>query len=87
MKNETDLFLVLLRKVVLNSFLNPYGIYYGSELVNELFVRKPIEVKVLLSRDCDGCTLQLFECTNRYKKAARGDKVYCPDGTVHLIDS
>jgi hypothetical protein len=29
----------------------------------------------------------LFECKQRYKKTSVGEKVYCPDGTVHLIDS
>lgn len=39
----------------------------------------------MLSRDCDGCS-KLKECSQRYKKAVKGDKVYCPDGTAHLID-
>ena len=39
----------------------------------------------MLSRDCDGCCM-LKECSVRYKKALKGDKVYCPDGTAHLID-
>jgi len=39
----------------------------------------------MLSRDCDGCS-QLKGCSVRYKKAAEHDKVYCPDGTAHLID-
>ncbi len=39
----------------------------------------------MLSRDCDGC-IKLKECSKRYQKARRGDKVYCPDGTAHLID-
>lgn len=39
----------------------------------------------MLSRDCDGCS-KLKECSRRYKKAVKGDKVYCPDGTAHLID-
>ncbi len=39
----------------------------------------------MLSRDCDGCS-KLKECSQRYQKAAKGDKVYCPDGTAHLID-
>jgi hypothetical protein len=39
----------------------------------------------MLSRDCDGCP-KLKECSTRYKKTRKGDKVYCPDGTAHLID-
>jgi hypothetical protein len=39
----------------------------------------------MLSRDCDGCS-KLKECSKRYQKAVKGDKVYCPDGTAHLID-
>jgi hypothetical protein len=42
-------------------------------------------VTELLSRDCDGCPL-LRECSQRYQKVKKGEKVYCPDGTVHLID-
>ncbi len=42
--------------------------------------------KEMLSRDCDGCS-KLKECSKRYQKAVKGDKVYCPDGTAHLIDS
>lgn len=40
----------------------------------------------MLSRDCDGCSNQK-ECVKRFHKAGKGDKVYCPDGTVHLIDA
>jgi hypothetical protein len=40
----------------------------------------------MLSRDCDGCS-NLKECSKRYHRAIEGDKVYCPDGTAHLIDS
>jgi hypothetical protein len=39
----------------------------------------------MISRDCDGCAL-LKGCSKRYQKAQKGDKVYCPDGTAHLID-
>ncbi len=42
--------------------------------------------KRMLSRDCDGCSM-LKECSVRYKKTLKGDKVYCPDGTAHLIDN
>jgi uncharacterized Zn finger protein (UPF0148 family) len=40
----------------------------------------------MLSRDCDGCKLQLFECKRRFAKVEMGEKVYCPDGTAHLVD-
>jgi len=39
----------------------------------------------LLSRDCDGCS-QMKACSRRYFIAEKGDKVYCPDGTAHLVD-
>lgn len=39
----------------------------------------------MLSRDCDGCE-SMKECKKRYQKAHKGDKVYCADGTAHLID-
>ena len=45
-----------------------------------------IEVTEMLSRDCDGCELQLFECKRRFSKVKIGEKVYCPDGTAHLVD-
>lgn len=39
----------------------------------------------MLSRDCDGCT-QLHVCNGRYQLVKKGEKVYCPDGTAHLVD-
>jgi hypothetical protein len=39
----------------------------------------------MLSRDCDGCS-QLRLCNKRYRKVAKDGKVYCPDGTAHLVD-
>lgn len=39
----------------------------------------------MLSRDCDGCS-QLKSCKIRYESVKKGEKVYCPDGTVHLVD-
>ncbi len=39
----------------------------------------------MLSRDCDGCS-QLKACNKRYGKVTKGEKVYCPDGTAHLVD-
>ena len=40
----------------------------------------------MISRDCDGCGLQK-PCIKRYRKVTEGEKVYCPDGTVHLVDN
>jgi hypothetical protein len=40
----------------------------------------------LLSRNCDGCSRMQLECKQRFGKACLGDKVYCPDGTAHLVD-
>ena len=39
----------------------------------------------MLSRDCDGCS-QFKACGIRYSKVGKGEKVYCPDGTAHLVD-
>jgi hypothetical protein len=39
----------------------------------------------MLSRDCDGCGLR-NHCGIRYQRAGVGEKVYCADGTAHLID-
>ncbi|MGD0995287.1 MAG: hypothetical protein ABR909_07165 [Candidatus Bathyarchaeia archaeon] len=40
----------------------------------------------MLSRDCDGCT-QLHVCSGRYQLVKKDGKVYCPDGTTHLVDA
>jgi hypothetical protein len=39
----------------------------------------------MLSRDCDGCS-QLITCSKRYQRVNKGEKVYCSDGTAHLVD-
>jgi hypothetical protein len=39
----------------------------------------------MLSRDCDGCP-QLKVCSRRYQTVNKGEKVYCQDGTAHLVD-
>jgi hypothetical protein len=41
---------------------------------------------MLLSRDCGGCS-QKKTCGQRYRRVQSGEKVYCPDGSVHLVDS
>jgi hypothetical protein len=44
-----------------------------------------LEAKKLLSRDCNGCS-QLHMCSERYRRVNKNEKVYCPDGTAHLVD-
>ncbi len=39
----------------------------------------------MLSRDCDGCS-GMEKCKLYYFALRKGDKVFCPDGTIHLID-
>jgi hypothetical protein len=41
--------------------------------------------KQVLSRDCDGCEM-LHMCSERYRRVGKDEKVYCPDGTAHLVD-
>jgi hypothetical protein len=41
----------------------------------------------MLSKNCDGCSNQLHLCKQRYCRVIVGEKVYCPDGTAHLVDS
>ena len=41
--------------------------------------------KRMLSRDCDGCA-QLKMCSRRFRAVSKGEKVYCQDGTAHLVD-
>lgn len=41
----------------------------------------------MLSRDCDGCGLRILGgCETRYRTVTVGEKVYCPNGEVHLVD-
>jgi hypothetical protein len=54
----------------------------GSELIALKELRGD---KKVLSRDCDGCS-QMKACCKRYSKVGKGEKVYCPDGTAHLVD-
>ncbi|MCW4009571.1 MAG: hypothetical protein NWF05_02995 [Candidatus Bathyarchaeota archaeon] len=39
----------------------------------------------MLSRDCDGCS-QMKACSKRYRNVGKSEKVYCADGTAHLVD-
>lgn len=42
----------------------------------------------MLSRDCDGCMGRIiFGCERRYHLVKVGEKVYCPSGEAHLVDS
>jgi hypothetical protein len=59
-------------------------------LVIEYIVRFNIQRGVfakMLSRDCDGCSRMMLECKQRFGKVNVGEKVFCPDGTAHLVDS
>jgi hypothetical protein len=38
-----------------------------------------------LSKDCEGCGLRR-DCTRRFRTVHLDGKVYCPDGTAHLVD-
>ena len=40
----------------------------------------------MLSRSCDGCAV-MRDCKERYRKVGYLEKVYCPDGTAHLVDT
>lgn len=66
-----------------------YNIYFIFIIsictILQLFLDQVEVKKSMLSRDCGGCTAYK-ECSKRYRKAKVGDKVYCADGTVHLID-
>ncbi len=39
----------------------------------------------MLSRDCDGCS-NMKQCNKRFNDIEVWEKVYCPDGTAHLVD-
>jgi len=40
----------------------------------------------MLSRDCDGCSV-MQQCKERFQRVGKDEKVYCPDGTAHLVDT
>lgn len=40
---------------------------------------------MMLSRNCDGCPL-MRKCEQRYANVRKGEFVYCPDGSRHLVD-
>ena len=44
-----------------------------------------MEEERMLSRDCDACS-QMFDCKRRFQRVTKGEKVFCPDGTAHLVD-
>ncbi|WP_343381564.1 hypothetical protein [Candidatus Bathycorpusculum sp.] len=39
----------------------------------------------MLNKECDGCEM-FHMCSERFRKAGKDEKVYCPDGTAHLAD-
>ena len=41
---------------------------------------------MVLSRDCDGCGNRQPDA-KRFRTVKVGERVYCPDGTPHLVDS
>jgi hypothetical protein len=41
---------------------------------------------LMLSRDCDGCYRKRVDCSRRFISVKMGEKVFCPDGTAHLVD-
>jgi hypothetical protein len=56
-----------------------------SHVANEKKITITTGGKEMLSRDCDGCS-QMKSCSKRFDIAEKGNCVYCPDGTAHLID-
>jgi hypothetical protein len=60
---------------------------YFSDHTHQAVPNKKEGYKEVLSKNCEGCALQQTECKKRFNKAQIWDKVYCPDGTAHLIDS
>lgn len=40
----------------------------------------------MLSRDCDACG-ERCRCSQRFRFVGVGEKVFCPNGTPHLVDS
>ena len=60
-----------------------------TSLQVDLFSNVPnwIVKNKLLSRDCDGCSLLQADCKRRFARAGVGEKVYCPNGDAHLIDT
>jgi hypothetical protein len=75
----------LLMLKTMNNYIVYVGIIYRRLAVYCILDKRGDE-KEMLSRDCDGCS-SLKACNKRYQKAQEWDKVYCPDGTAHLIDS
>lgn len=46
---------------------------------------KRMEHKKMISGDCVGCAMEQ-PCVRTYRRVSFGEKVYCPDGTMHLVD-
>jgi hypothetical protein len=77
--------------------MNFHGMKHMCEPVERWSIKNALEFhekitiirrkrKRMLSRDCDGCS-QRKPCSKRFDIAEKGEKVYCPDGTVHLVDA
>jgi hypothetical protein len=39
----------------------------------------------MLSKDCGNC-ISMRWCMIRYKTVVKGERVFCADGTAHLVD-
>ncbi|MGA3112543.1 MAG: hypothetical protein ABSE15_11060 [Candidatus Bathyarchaeia archaeon] len=42
-------------------------------------------MKKIVSQGCEGCGRQ-EPCIRSYRRVSFGEQVFCPDGTVHLVD-
>jgi hypothetical protein len=40
----------------------------------------------MLSKDCHGCSV-MPQCSERFRRVGKDEKVFCPDGTAHLVDN
>ncbi len=62
----------------------PVGCWATEHAIATDHSHKEAKNKVL-SRDCDGCS-HMKACSRRFVETEVYEKVYCPDGTAHLVD-
>ena len=72
-----------MKKALIGIGRTPVQQTYGLFSTEKIIITKG--GKEMLSRDCDGCS-QMKPCSKRFGIAEKGEKVYCPDGTAHLVD-